>query len=124
MRALWMGLGLTAGFGVAAAILAQKDKGRQRKTRRTLDNWAAKADEAVGRATSTIRQATGGGGELSLNTISREELLNVYGIGPVLADRIIANRPYRNDYDVVERGILPESGYKHLQSELRNRRAG
>jgi DNA uptake protein ComE-like DNA-binding protein len=53
-----------------------------------------------------------------LNTATREQLLSVYGIGPVLADRIIAGRPYSSTRDVVDRGIITESIFANLQQEL------
>jgi hypothetical protein len=119
MRALWAALGLTVGVGLFAFFLA--DRGRQQRLRHKLDHLSDTADAALDRARASIRQAVRA---VSLNTVSREELLEVYGIGPVLADRIISNRPYQNDYDVVEKGIIPESGYRRLQSELHNRRVG
>jgi DNA uptake protein ComE-like DNA-binding protein len=42
----------------------------------------------------------------------------VHGIGQVLADRIIENRPYQKAHDVVEKGILPESAFVQLRREL------
>lgn len=53
-----------------------------------------------------------------LNSVSREDLLKIYGIGPVIADKIIANRPYTSDRQVVEQGIVPESLFERLQKEL------
>jgi len=55
-----------------------------------------------------------------LNSVDREDLLNIYGIGPVIADKIIANRPYTSDHQVVEQGIVPESLFERLQKELGN----
>lgn len=54
----------------------------------------------------------------TLNTATRQQLLSVYGIGPVLADRIIQNRPYAAAYDVVEKGIIPESIFAQLKKQL------
>ncbi|HKW66577.1 MAG TPA: hypothetical protein VJP04_04765 [Terriglobales bacterium] len=54
----------------------------------------------------------------TLNTATRQQLLSVYGIGPVLADRIIQNRPYSAAYDVVEKGIIPESIFVQLKKDL------
>jgi DNA uptake protein ComE-like DNA-binding protein len=54
----------------------------------------------------------------TLNTATRQQLLSVYGIGPVLADRIIQNRPYSAAYDVVEKGIIPESIFVQLKKHL------
>jgi DNA uptake protein ComE-like DNA-binding protein len=53
-----------------------------------------------------------------LNSATRQQLLSVYGIGPVLADRIIQNRPYAAAYDVVEQGIIPESTFTQLRKQL------
>ena len=61
------------------------------------------------------------GSKVVLNTVSREDLMNVYGIGPVLADRIIASRPYSSDRDVVTQGIIPESAFERLKTELLDR---
>lgn len=44
-----------------------------------------------------------------LNSATRDALIAVHGIGEVLADRIIENRPYEQAYEVVEKGILNSS---------------
>ena len=53
-----------------------------------------------------------------LNTATRDALIAVRGIGPILAERIIENRPYQHAYEVVEKGILPESIFLQLRREL------
>ena len=53
-----------------------------------------------------------------LNSATRQQLLSVYGIGPVLADRIIQNRPYASAHDVVAKGIIPESIFVQLRKQL------
>jgi DNA uptake protein ComE-like DNA-binding protein len=58
-----------------------------------------------------------------LNTTTREALFAVHGIGQVLANRIIENRPCQNAYDVVEKGILPESTFLQLRRDLLERGA-
>ncbi len=123
MKAFWAGLGISAGLSLMAIFL--KNKHRESTVRGQLDEWAHAVDATASRARSLIREAVPVGADhVSLNSVSREELLEVYGIGRVLADRIIENRPYENNYDVVERGIIPESGYRRLKAELLNRRAG
>ncbi|HLK34193.1 MAG TPA: hypothetical protein VKT29_13950 [Terriglobales bacterium] len=59
-----------------------------------------------------------GSAEELLNSATRQQLLSVYGIGPVLADRIIQNRPYTAAYEVVEKGIIPERIFAQLQKQL------
>ncbi len=60
--------------------------------------------------------------EKTLNGVSRDDLLSVYGIGPVLADKILKGRPYRSVDELVERGILPEAALENLKRELLNKR--
>ena len=55
-----------------------------------------------------------------LNTASRDDLLSVYGIGPVLADKIVKGRPYMSERDVVDRDIIPESTFKELRRSLKS----
>ena len=57
-----------------------------------------------------------------LNSATRQQLLSVYGIGPVLADRILQNRPYAAVYDLVKQGIIPESIFVQLRKQLLDRR--
>jgi competence ComEA-like helix-hairpin-helix protein len=46
---------------------------------------------------------------LDLNTASKKELQSIKGIGPVLAERIIAGRPYRTVDDLLKvKGIGPK----------------
>jgi DNA uptake protein ComE-like DNA-binding protein len=56
-----------------------------------------------------------------INTLTREELLNVGGIGPVLADKIISGRPYPSRQELVQRGILPQGTFEELDRELSHR---
>jgi gas vesicle protein len=58
-----------------------------------------------------------------LNSVSREDLLGIYGIGPVMADKILANRPYTSDRQIVEQGIVPEGIFERLERELLKKRA-
>lgn len=58
-----------------------------------------------------------------LNTATRNALIAVHGIGQALADRVIDNRPYQQAYEVVEKGILPESTFVQLKRELLNKSA-
>ena len=57
-----------------------------------------------------------------LNQVTREELLAVYGIGPVLAQRVVDGRPYGHDREVVERGILTEQTFEQLRRQVLTQR--
>ena len=66
-----------------------------------------------------VASKAGAGALLRLNTASREELMNVNGIGPVLADRIIEGRPFLTAQQVIDRGILTDSTFKELLREFK-----
>jgi len=53
-----------------------------------------------------------------INSLSREELMTVNGIGPVLADRIIAGRPYSSTRDLVDRRIIGQSTIDELERQF------
>jgi|SRR5579864_6933736 len=138
MKKVLAGLALVA----AAAVVLQKSwtaaprKAFRRDGRRTSDPLAGRqespeadrrAEPSAPRVVSRYRaagqqptpkpDATPSAAE-TLNTATRQQLLSVYGIGPVLADRIIQNRPYSAAYDVVEKGIIPESIFVQLKKHL------
>ena len=50
-----------------------------------------------------------------LNDWTEERLIEINGIGPVLAGKIIQNRPYRAESDLVESKILPPSAIEALR---------
>jgi|SRR5947209_2314217 len=114
---------LLAGFGIGAVIgllLAPKRASELRaglfgNARPSNGNGSSRTTAGTDRPAAP--QASGEH-EVTLNNATREQLLSVYGIGPVLADRIIENRPYTNNRDAVERGIIPENAFLRLQKEL------
>ena len=68
-----------------------------------------------------LPDVTPGDGVAALNSMSRNELLAVYGIGPVLADKILSGRPYKSLKELAERDILRESTFENLKRELANK---
>ncbi len=83
-----------------------------------LDRQAAQARE---NSSAVVEAGMQQGHEAILNRVSRDELLAVYGIGPVLADRVLNGRPYVSDRDVVSRGILSQSTFDHLRRQVLGR---
>ena len=145
MKAFLTGLGIGVGLGVLFAPdrgEASRTKLRERFDRlfRNFGRQVEDAKAAVDERESILSDPSVGSPELTrndfstkgdqareirpstssdpINTLSREELLNVSGIGPVLADRIISSRPYSSRQEFVERGILPQSTLEELEREL------
>ena len=97
------------------------------KFKRQARSYAEQVRDAASNATETVKnaaQSVGSKPGLSplalLNTGSREDLLKVYGIGPILADKIVNGRPYTSEREVVEREILPESTLRELERSLKS----
>lgn len=53
-----------------------------------------------------------------LNTAKRDDLMSVPGIGKATAKRIIKNRPYETEEEVVEEGVLPEKTLERVKEQL------
>ncbi|HJW99047.1 MAG TPA: hypothetical protein VJ453_02760 [Terriglobales bacterium] len=87
----------------------RRAKQRANSLAEQVTDAAADAMEQVREAAQSLASKAGVGPLVLLNTASRDKLLSIYGIGPVLADKIIAGRPYAAVRDIVTRGIIPES---------------
>jgi DNA uptake protein ComE-like DNA-binding protein len=151
MKAFLTGLGI--GVGLAVLFAPENGEASRGKVRERINEWSDTLFQQIDRTKDAIakqgdRFLTGGSqgqeeqranrsvtkmprrdshrsnGDL-INTISKEELLSVYGIGPVLADRIISGRPYASRHELIERRVLSQNTFEELERELgwRNRRS-
>src|SRR2546430_3726687 len=137
MKALLAGLG----FGIVAGLLVAPKRGEliradlKERAQRAVDSvseaiasrgetrsLASTTKPFEPRPDSTIEGNKGGAVEV-LNSATRDALIGVHGIGQVLADRIIENRPYQKAYEIVEKGIVPESTFVQLRRELLDKSA-
>jgi gas vesicle protein len=69
------------------------------------DTVSAKAGKTSGRNTLLA----------IINDWPHERLIEIDGIGPVLASKIIENRPYKDDSELLEAKILPPSAIEALR---------
>jgi DNA uptake protein ComE-like DNA-binding protein len=125
------------GFGVIAGLLFAPKRGdlTRAELRQRAEKWAGDLSISLAEWTKPRKARTGTrkpqasadptgihedveSAAHALNTATREALIAVHGIGQVLADRIIQNRPYRKAYEVVEKGILPQGTFVELRREL------
>lgn len=118
MKTFLSGFAIGTGIGMLVAPKPGRELRRQLRRRASAIRPSELGSEEKRRREHSQSEEQPSLGNRNLNTVSREELLSVYGIGPVLADRIIENRPYRDAREVVERGILPESTFAQLERDL------
>jgi DNA uptake protein ComE-like DNA-binding protein len=72
--------------------------------------------EAAGDRISKARAGMKGTGLLEiLNEWSHERLIEIDGIGPILATKIIQNRPYESEDDLLNSKSLPPSAIENLK---------
>ena len=142
MKAFLTGLGIGVGLGILLA--PEGGEATRSKVRDKINDWtdrlsrqvenvnqsvAAQADELSQRVSGARREESDTGaskkpqataaakGDL-INTVSREELMTVNGIGPVLADRIISGRPYSSLRALLERGIIAQGTFEELERQF------
>ncbi len=90
----------------------------QAETHSKLRSQEREQQDAPG--SSKKRQGRAGRSD-SINSLSRDELMTVNGIGPVLADRIISGRPYSSTRDLVDRGIIAQGTLEELERQFGSR---
>ncbi len=138
MKAFLTGIGLGAAIGVAIAPASGSD------TRKKLKNWSADLGERINkkfipgaegenpqdgvepRASSDRVEANQDAGESTSAQDEVAEVLNnasktkrsVPGIGDATARRIIENRPFESEAEVLENKVLPEKVLKTLKDKL------
>ena len=143
MKAFLKGFGIGVGLGLLFAPSSgaeTRNRVRARvaewfdtfsKQTDNLKHASQRAKEAVSSASETVRRvaspvqrkrepATETAGDV-INRMTRDELMAVNGIGPVLAERIISERPFTSRRELVDRGILPQGTFEELERELANR---
>lgn len=77
---------------------------------------ATEVRDSVADKVSDMRANFGNGGLMSiLNEWSHEKLIEIDGIGPVLASKIIHRRPYESEQELIDSKELPPSAIESLR---------
>jgi gas vesicle protein len=113
MRDFFIGLGIGAGIGILIAPRSGEE------TRELIRSRAHGVWSRARHKTEDLRQATPINSVVdALNSIGRDRLMAIYGVGPATADKIIQNRPYDAVEELLQQGIVPESTFESLHIEL------
>ena len=139
MKAFLIGLGVGAGLGILFA--PDTGEGTRRKVRAKVGLWTHAPSKQVHSAKNAVvseadrlsRPASNEQNDRGdarraqarslvdsdlINTLSRDDLMTVNGIGPVLAARIISGRPYSSIRDLVDRRIIAQSTLDELERQF------
>ena len=105
-------------FAGAVLLLASLVSCIQPDNPQDLREKTAKATEDAKRDARAIAQGIREGWSrdkpLNLNTATKDDLLRLPGITSAEADRIIAERPYRDPEELLNRRLLPKSKYDRI----------
>ena len=55
---------------------------------------------------------------IDLNSASKEQLMELAGIGDVLAEKIIKGRPYRVKTELVSKNIIPKATFNKISAKV------
>jgi hypothetical protein len=108
MKNVLAGLGLGIGLGLLVA------PGPGSRLRRRILGQAERDDSRYEQGSSTLH---------ILNSATREDLLSVYGLGSVVADQVVQNRPFASEQQLVERNVVQETNFDHFKRQLQRKRA-
>lgn len=85
----------------------------------------ANATAAAARDTRAIAQGVVEGlrtkGPLNINRASKDQLEMLPGIDSAAADRIIANRPYKDSMELTRRHVISKAEYRRIQTKIEAR---
>ena len=97
------------GLGCAIGLLVAPGPGRLRQR---FKDWVSPGEQDQNESSILY----------ILNSAPREDLLATYGLGSVIVDQIVQNRPFASEQQLVENNVVPESNFDHLRRQLRRKR--
>jgi DNA uptake protein ComE-like DNA-binding protein len=103
-----------------AKNLAQNTRTALGNAEQVVDSTAQGVKEGIKSSTAPSPSASGktGAGKLDLNSASRAQLHTLPGITLARADAIVAARPYSTPHELVDKGVLTETQYARISSDV------
>jgi DNA uptake protein ComE-like DNA-binding protein len=87
----------------------------QERIEPVVEEGREKLDAASQQVSRAVENVSSGGLLAILNEWPHEKLIKIPGIGPILATKIIQNRPYKSEDDLINSKELPPSAIANLR---------
>jgi DNA uptake protein ComE-like DNA-binding protein len=113
----------TAREGHAKEVPAPRATGHDGRSTKKAANHEGSSAKSAAKYIDSSRKSTPAdteksNGKLNINSATKEELLQLYGVGEATAAKIIASRPYRNKRELLTRKLVSQSVYHGISDQL------
>jgi DNA uptake protein ComE-like DNA-binding protein len=72
----------------------------------------------TGKKTEAQKTEKKAGGQIDINSASKQDLMTLPGIGDAYAQKIIDGRPYRAKNQLVQKKIIPQATYDKISDQI------
>jgi len=117
MKMNWPALLLIAALCSGLAACTQHQRSPEEVRKKTAEATATlKADARA--VAEGVKEGWSRDRPLDLNHASKEQIESLPGVSGPAADRIVANRPYRDRVDLVKRRIVSQAEYDRISDRV------
>jgi DNA uptake protein ComE-like DNA-binding protein len=120
-RTTWVCLAIALGASFAAA----QEQGQEQQQQQSDPSQQPSPQQGSMQEGGTQQGSQQGGytqtnpsGKVDLNKATKEELQTLPGVDENTAQKIIDNRPYSNPKDLVKKGVVSKSEFKHIKKQV------
>ena len=111
----WLGI---AGLLIAALVGCTQQQQSPEQIREKTAQATAEAKSDAKAVADGLREGWNRNKSIDLNTATRDQLINLPGMTPAEADRVIAGRPYSDPVDLIKRHIMSKAEFDKIAGQV------